>query len=282
MRRSYHSDDYTKYHRMVLSQVSLRSFCVNQPKTEDFGPSVINWEVEGPEIGYTLYLNEKCIPSMGQTSLRPLYNTLYQLKAKSGTLIKVLATARVNVNLQAWNPLEHHARKNILPLIVQFIDENLNLYFRNVRPISHSSNKPVTKLHVSSDRISFNLQLKTRMKNIPDPTTSISVSFRLSICSNDLIASNPEIKVDTQIPFYLRPFISTNELEYKQKFVEKSVSKLIQAIISMLDSITPIRANLRKLTANSDMNEELKTLAMSAHPSSTKSSDLNATMSQSA
>jgi hypothetical protein len=282
MGRSTEVENYNRYHRMVLSQVSLKSFCINQSRSEDNGPSVFHWDVEGPEIGYKLYLNDKCILSKGKTAIRPLYDTVYHLVARAGNLTKTLATARVNVNLEAWNPLEHHARRNILPLIVRYIENDRVLYFKNRSKIPFSLKNTSTKIHVSPDKISIALRLKSKLKYVPDPTIRISTTFGINLEGNNLTAKDPNIGVKINLPFYLRPFISEKEADRIKSDAEQSINRLISAIVSMLNSITPFRSGIREITAPNANNERLSKLVSSAYPQRGKTRSVKAMMSKSA
>lgn len=249
---------FEKLHRAVLGNVSLKAFVVKKQGATYAASNVINWDVEGPETGFDLYLNNKIVSKKGEIYDQLLDAKTYTLTAKSGPYSKLLTSCTPNHDPTSWSPAELYLKTNIIPLSVRAVNSNPELSFR--KKISKSS--ILSDLQFSGDRIYLKLPVKLKMRFLPDASAVIQLSFNISERNNQTLFENLKISIKIGYAIFYKFLLSKKTRKEKMRCVHVCFHQLLKRIDRFLNEHRSIKCSEKMESVRaSDVMKHLPTAA---------------------
>ena len=230
----------------ILDQVRLISFSADPGTIGPFGASILRWHVEGP-TGFHVELGFSTVAKIGSRAVQPTSNAAYTLVAVALGVRKILGTVQVVVQTAACQTYQMYKPDDqIKRTLTAFINADNSVYFR-VDPSSigwgqtaHVFEPIVT---FSPGRIRFQLFLKKRVNNFPDPTVDIDASFSLIVSDGSLQSAAEQISVDVSVPWWAWAIPGAIPglaiaLDGGRADARKSAQNAIQGLIELLNFLS--------------------------------------------
>jgi hypothetical protein len=240
------NDDQLDKALEILGEVKLISFTADPPAIGPFGASMLRWHVEGPS-GFHVELNFLTVPKMGSRAVQPTTTAAYTLVAVAFGLRKVLRTIQVVVQTSACETYQMYKPDDqIKRTLKAFIDSDSSIYFRiDPRTIGWGQTARVFEPVVtfSTGRIRFQLYLKKRVNNFPDPSVDIDASFSLVTRDGSLQSAAEQISVDVSVPWWAWAIPGAIPglaiaLDGGREDARKSAQSAIQGLIELLNFLS--------------------------------------------
>ena len=235
MRQSPRPDIFDDFHKMVLNNIAVKKFSVNKVNTGFKTSNMIHWEVDGPETGFELLLNDRIISKGGAITVQPGNVSTYQLKAKMGKYCRLLSSITPDTEAKRWNLVEQFLNMNILALSVQAIASNPHLAFR--KKITNATDLlPQDKdIQFCGTRIFLRLPVKIKMLRLPNAFASIFLSFDISEKGDRIFTEKVKISIKIRYAFLWKMMIPGNRLNKKLRSIYHCIHHLTKRIEFLLN-----------------------------------------------